>query len=157
MNKCRLWRILFTLLAITVNTIAYAQNAIVIYQRDGHVAKFAFSQKPVITYADNNLVLTTTQTSVQYPLYQLKKIDFGVADALDVEEIKVDTKFSFRGDMLYVSGGEPGSLVLIYNLKGMMVGQYRIDDSGQATVPVQGMKNEVYIVKTKSISFKFKK
>ena len=103
------------------------------------------------------MVLTTTQTSVQYPLYQLKKIDFGVADALDVEEIKVDTKFSFRGDMLYVSGGEPGSLVLIYNLKGMMVGQYRIDDSGQATVPVQGMKNEVYIVKTKSVSFKFKK
>ena len=61
-------RILYTFLLLAISMIAHAQNTIAIYQKDGKVAKFAFTEKPVITYADNNLVLTTSQTSVQYPI-----------------------------------------------------------------------------------------
>ena len=138
-------------------TIANAQNAISIYQKDGKVAQFAFSEKPVITYADNNLVLTTTLTTVQYPLYLLQKIDFGSVDLTDVKEVKVDTQFSFQGGVLVVSGGEPNSFVSVFNLKGVMIGQYRLDDVGCASIPMQDLKKDVYIVKTTRFSFKIKK
>ena len=146
---------IFLLLAFC--TLANAQNAIAIYQKDGKVAQFAFSEKPVITYVDNNLVLTTTQTTVQYPIYLLQKIDFGSFDLMDVKEVRVDTQFSFQGDVLLVSGGDPNSLVNVFNLKGVKIGQYRLDDTGCATIPMQDLKKDVYIVKTTRFSFKITK
>ena len=105
------------------------QNTIVVFQQDGEVAKFGFSEKPVVTYVGDNLVLTTTQTTVQYPIYMLKKISFDVdletTDA--IEQVKADVQFSFSGGTLTVRDGEPYSYVYIYNLKGMKVGQYQLD------------------------------
>ena len=69
-------KLLTTLFLVAVATVAWAQNAVAVWQQDGKVAKFGFSEKPVVTYADNNLVITTTQTTVEYPIYLLRKIRF---------------------------------------------------------------------------------
>jgi hypothetical protein len=71
--------------------------------------------------------------------------------------VKVDTQFSFQGGVLVVSGGEPNSFVSVFNLKGVMIGQYRLDDVGCASIPMQDLKKDVYIVKTTRFSFKIKK
>lgn len=150
-------RILYTFLLLAISMLAHAQNTIAIYQKDGKVAKFAFTEKPVITYADNNLVLTTSQTSVQYPIYLLQKIDFDTVVTTGVKEVKIDTQFGFQGGVLYISGGEPNSAVYIYNLKGVMEGQYRLDDTGSATIPMYHLKKDIYVVKTTRFSFKISK
>ncbi|MBO4498705.1 MAG: hypothetical protein J5732_00430, partial [Bacteroidaceae bacterium] len=45
-----------------------AQNTLTIHQKDGQQFSFGFSEKPVITYTENEMVLTTTRTTVKYPL-----------------------------------------------------------------------------------------
>lgn len=156
----KLKRPLLTLLSIVMSTMTYGQNAIAIYQHDGKVTTFAFSEKPVVTYAGNDLVLTTTNTTVQYPVHMLKKLVFDVAmDPTNIEEmeVKTETLFNFHGETITISGGEPGSIVYIYDLKGMVVGQYRLDTEGYATISVQNLGKSLYIVKTDHFSFKFKK
>lgn len=150
-------RKLYTTLLLACSLMAGAQNAISIHQKDGKVANFAFSEKPIVTYADNQLVITTTKTSVQYPLYLLQKIDFELTDATAVEQVKPDAKFRFTDGTLYITGGDPGSQVVIYNMQGMTEGQYRIDDAGNAVISLQSLSKGLYIVKTNHFTFKFTK
>jgi len=153
--KTRLTIITLLLMAVTT---AWAQNAIAVYQQDGKVAKFGFAEKPVVTYTDNNLVISTTQTTVQYPIYMLKKMEFDVDWTIDaVEAVKADTQFSFRDGTLAVRGGEAGSQVYIYTIKGVMVGQYRLDSDGNATIPLSNLSKDFYVVKSKRFTFKFRK
>jgi len=150
-------RKLYTILLLACSLMAGAQNAISIHQKDGKVANFAFSEKPIVTYADNQLVITTTKTSVQYPLYLLQKIDFELTDATAIEQVKPDAKFRFTDGTLYITGGDPGSQVVIYDMRGMTEGQYRIDDAGNAVISLQSLSKGLYIVKTNHFTFKFTK
>ena len=150
-------RKLYTTLLLACSLMAGAQNAISIHQKDGKVANFAFSEKPIVTYADNQLVITTTKTSVQYPLYMLQKIGFQLTDATAIEQVKPDAKFRFTDGTLYISGGDPGSQVVIYDMRGMTAGQYRIDDAGNAVISLQSLSKGLYIVKTNHFTFKFTK
>ncbi|MBO7067810.1 MAG: hypothetical protein J6W52_03905 [Bacteroidaceae bacterium] len=137
-----------------------AQNAVAIYQVDGQVATFAFEEKPVVTYRGSELVLTTTQTCVQYPIYKLKKMEFTVDwdDPDAIEKVKeTDTQFSFRGGQLTVGRGKSGSYVYLYNLKGIKVAQYTLDENGCASIPMQALPQDIYIVKTTGFTFKFRK
>ena len=158
-------RLLFCFLLLLSMTVgAWAQNAFVIYQKDGMVTTFSFAEKPILSYSGNELVLTTTETSVQYPIYMLQKVAFDMKD-IDMEDIEdgikgvsvyADVRYSFREGSLFISGCEPGALVSLYNLKGMKVGQYRLDAEGKATIPLQTLSKDTYIVKAGNLSFKFR-
>lgn len=154
-------KFLLTLLLAVATLVANAQNAIAIYQKDGQVAKFAFTEKPVVTYSGSDLVLTTSKTIVQYPVYMLQKIAFDVVDlvANDIEQlaVKAEAQFSFQRETLTISGGEAGAPVYLYDVSGRKVGEYRLDPDGRTTIPVQNLGKSLYIVKTKTVSFKFRK
>ena len=156
-------RNLFTLLLLWLTAAgAWAQNTIVVCQNDGTMARFAFTEKPVVTYSAGELVMTTNKTSVQYPINLLRKIYFDVDDtASGVEEVKdfqpKDVQFSFRDGDLVVSGGKAGAVVNIYRLNGALVGQFRLDGNGSVTIPTGSLSKGLYIVKTKQVSFKFRK
>ena len=108
MKKGRVFLLLFLLHNFTLCMMA--QNAVEIYQVDGKVSTFAFSEKPVVTYSGSDLVMTTTKTTVQYPIYLLKKISFDVElDNADVvKDVKADEQFSFRGGTITVMGLSEG-------------------------------------------------
>ena len=86
----------------------WAQNAIAVHQQDGNVVKFAFEEKPVVTYVGDFLVLTTTKTMVEYPIFLLKKISF---DVEDVAEERVQRPVQYRSE---------GSRLLRYRLAGVV-------------------------------------
>ena len=133
---------------------------LVLWRKDGQIAKFGFTEKPVITYSGSDLVLTTTKTIVQYPIYMLKKIVFDVENiADDIENLKVrsESLFSFKNETLFIRGGEPNSPVYLYDLKGVKVDESRLDPDGRAIIPLQHLGKSIYIVKNKGISFKFRK
>ena len=155
-------RKLFTLLLLWLTASgAWAQNAIVVCQKDGTVARFAFTEKPVVTYSAGELMMTTNKTSVQYPMNRLLKIYFDVAEVPDGIDVEVtqpeDVQFTFRDGVLVVSGGEAGAIVNLYRLDGVSAGQFRLDGNGSVTIPTGSLSKGLYIVKTKQVSFKFRK
>ena len=155
-------RNLFILLLLWLTAAgAWAQNPIVVCQNDGTMAKFAFTEKPVVTYSAGELVMTTNKTSVQYPMNRLLKIYFDVAEVPDGIDVEVtqpeDVQFAFRDGALVVSGGEAGAIVNLYRLDGVSAGQFRLDGNGTVTIPTGSLSKGLYIVKTKQISFKFRK
>ena len=136
-------RKLFTLLLLWLTASgAWAQNAIVVCQKDGTVARLAFT--------------------VQYPINRLLKIYFDVAEVPDgIKDVEVsrseDVQFAFRDGALIISGGEAGAAVNLYRLNGVAAGQFRLDSNGSVTISTDRLSRGVYIVKTKQFSFKFRK
>ena len=146
----------FLLLAAVLHVSAVEQNVVAVYQTDGQKALFAFADQPEVTYTATDLVLTTTKTSVQYPISQLKKLQFETADMPEgIDEVLADQRFSFRDGSIVIEGGEPNSLVNIYTVLGTLTAQYRLDGSGNAIISTQGLSGAVYILSNGSITFKF--
>ena len=48
----------------------------VLTKKDGSVVKFDFADNPVVTYSGNDLVITTSKTKAQFPVYLLDKLSF---------------------------------------------------------------------------------
>ena len=144
------------LLAVVMNVTAVEQNVVAIYQLDGQKALFAFADQPEVTYSATDLILTSTKTAVQYPISQLKKIQFETAELPEgIDEVVEDQRFSFRDGSIVIECGDPNSLVTIYTVSGTMAAQYRLDGSGNAIIPTQGLSGTVYILSNGSITFKF--
>ena len=144
------------LLAAWMNVAAVEQNVVAIYQLDGQKALFAFADQPEVTYSATDLILTSTKTAVQYPISQLKKIQFETAELPEgIDEVVADKRFSFRDGSIVIEGGEPNSLVNIYTVLGTLTAQYRLDGNGNAIISTQGLSGTVYILSNGSITFKF--
>ena len=148
---------LFTLLlAAVLHVSAEEQNVVAVYQTDGQKALFAFADQPEVTYTATDLVLTTTKTTVQYPISQLKKLQFEKAYMPEgLDEVLADQRFSFRDGSIVIEGGEPNSLVNIYTVSGALTAQYRLDSNGDAIISTQGLSGHAYILSNGSITFKF--
>ena len=149
-------KLLLSLLLLTCMAHATEQNVVAIYPLQGEVALFAFADQPELTYTATDLVLTTTQTSVQYPISNLRKVSFEHADMPEgIDEIEVSKQFTFRDGQIIIEGGSPNALVNIYTIQGALVSQYRLDSDGNAAIPATGMNGAAYILTTGSITFKF--
>ena len=145
-----------TVLWVTLSAFATEQNVVAIYQTDGQKALFAFADQPEVTYTTTDLVLTTTKTTVQYPISQLKKIQFETAEMQEgIDELEEDKRFSFRDGSIVIEGGVPNSLVTIYTVSGALTAQYRLDGNGNAVISTQGLRGNTYIFANGSITFKF--
>ena len=148
--------LLSMLILFSVATMATVQNVVAIYPLQGEVALFAFADQPEVTYTATDLVLTTTKTSVQYPISNLRKVAFEQADMPEgIDEVEVTKQFTFRDGQIIIEGGTPNALVNIYTIQGALVSQYRLDLDGNAVIPTTGLNGAAYILTTGSITFKF--
>ena len=148
--------LLSMLILFSVATMATVQNVVAIYPLQGEVALFAFADQPELTYTATDLVLTTTQTSVQYPISNLRKVAFEQADIPEgIDDIEVTKQFTFRDGQIIIEGGTPNALVNIYTIQGALVSQYRLDSDGNAAISTTGYSGAAYILTTGSITFKF--
>ncbi len=142
------------------NGEAISENAIAIHQIDGAIITYAFEDKPVISYTGEELVITTSSTSVQYPLAYLRKLtlesDWDTATAIG-EVTKPDTEFHFTDQGATVRGEKPGTPFQVFDMKGARVYQGTIDAEGRADIRMSRLPAGIYVIKTQSTSFKIRK
>ena len=149
-------KLLLCLLLLTCMAHATVPNVVAIYPLQGEVALFAFADQPELTYTATDLVLTTTKTSVQFPISNLRKVAFEQADiSTDLDDIQTSKQFTFRDGQIIIEGGTPNALVNIYTIQGALVSQYRLDGDGNGTISTTGYSGAAYILTTGSITFKF--
>lgn len=136
-----------------------ARNALTIHQKDGSQFSFGFSEKPVITYTDSDLVLTTTGATVQYPLSSVAMLTFTDVGT-EVEGIAADAvDTSVRMDEYTVSicGASPAKSVFLTDLSGKVLSTYETGRDGSATFSIAGLPSGTYIVRCESLTCKILK
>ena len=142
--------------AVFLTAPVFGQNYLTIQQKDGQEFSFGFEDKPVITYTDNDLVLKTTKTELQYPLTSLAKFTF-TDTATEVDAVRDDIKnptFAIDDYEISITGAKAGINVSLIATDGKTIGTYKTDQDGSVTFSIADLPQGLYIINTENLTFK---
>ena len=136
----------------------YAQNSVTLYLKSGRSVSYTFQEKPVMTYSDNELVVSTQNVRVQYALESIDKLCFEDNPQTAVKNTIIpDVRFSVDADAVTVMGEKPGSEIYIYDLNGICVCKGKVGENGNSEISIRELSDGIYAVRTSSLSFKITK
>lgn len=136
----RMKRLLICLLLSIASFLTYAQNTLSIYQRNGCVVSYGFADKPVVTYVEENLHVSTNNVSIDYPLSELVKMTFSDSES-SIGQLRIE-------DCL--------APILIYDINGRLVKEIN-EQEGNTFLNIQELPTGTYIIKQGIITAKFTK
>jgi len=150
-------RIPFVLLVLALLPLGiFAQNTLTVHQKDGQQFSFGFDDKPVVTFTDNELVVTSTKTELRYALAQLAKFTFDdVEDA--VIGITPDTAkpgITLDEYTVSITGAKPDATVRLIASDGKQLQTYKTAQDGSLTFSIAELPQGTYIITSESLTVK---
>ena len=146
-----------TLLLLFVFALAVSVKAddmvLQIWQSDGKVVNIDLNEQPVTRYADGNLIITTTSTTITYPLEKVAKYTYVSADGISNLE-SMRTTFSQDGETLIFTGLAQGTEIAVYASSGQVIRKTNAGPQAKTTVSVSNLPPGVYLVKVNSFTYK---
>lgn len=139
MRKCQLTLLLLILL-LAVGQSTWAEKALVVHQKSGGTVEFAFSTQPVVTYSGGNLVVATSETTVEYPLSDVEKFTFN--EATDAVE------------RITAAANVAPQPTLIYGVDGVLMRTLKPVADGSTPATLNGLPAGTYIIKNGTTKFK---
>ena len=130
----------------------------VLWSKDGTKVAFDFKENPIITINQEELILTTDSTQINYSIVNLDKITYenvivdGIINLTAQEPI-----ISFNGEMLVFPSIETNSTVSLYRQDGKLVLKKTILQKGEYDIPIHTVEKGLYIVDLNGITYKFLK
>ena len=127
-----------------------------IWQSDGKVVNIDLNEQPVTRYADGNLIISTTKTTIAYPLEKVAKYTYISAEGIQSLE-GMRSKFSQDGETITFSGLKQGTEIAVYASSGQMMRKTKAGTQSKTTVSVSDLPPGVYLVKVNSVTYKITK
>lgn len=145
-----------------------SQNVMTAHLKNGGVVDFAFSDKPVVTFTDSEVVFTTTvdgrSVVVKYETAALSKFTFATKDLTEpenpdaVERIEKDRiKILIDDYTVTVTGAKADQVVRLITAGGSVAGSYKTDKDGSVYFSIADVPVGTYIITCQDISFKILK
>lgn len=137
-----------------------SQNVITVHLKDAGSIYFAFVAKPVISFTDADVVLTTSDGfSITYPLANLTKFTFDTRDLTQVNAIANDAKAVLSIDeyTVTVSGIKAQEKVKLTALDGKVLNTFKADKDGTLSFSVAELSEGTYIVSSDDFAVKILK
>ena len=156
-----------TLAVVLCAALSYAQRAdselkycFVVWLHDGGKVSLPLDERPVVTYSDGNIVVSTSNSGGEYAHAAVRKFTIEEellqdSETTDVAVAERDAQWQSLGDVMRFSTCTPGERVAVYNATGQLVAQYAISSDGTLQIPLLQFEEGIYIVKIQSITYKF--
>lgn len=144
------------LLSVFCGRTVHAQR-LVIWQKDGSKVSYNLDEQPKTTFTTEDLVITTTTTSISYPLAKIQRYTYE-GGTLSVRDVKQDgISLSHDGDLIIVKGLASGKSVTVHRVDGVQLLTKRSDGSDSLTLSLSSLPSGVYVIKADEITYKFLK
>ena len=151
-------RILLVFLSLVISIPTMADNQVLqVWKTDGQVLTIKLDEQPVTKYVDGNLVITTTLTSITYPLEQVRKYTYTSQTDGFVSPKTIGVTFSADGEALTFNNLKPQTDIAVYNATGQLLLKQASSESGSATISCSHMPVGVYVVKVNGATYKISK
>ena len=141
---------------------------LVVWMREGGYVTYPLDEHPIITYADEQILVSTPWNSVSYPHAQVRKFTLADTDTPQDDIPEDDTPkdddtainsvcsdLRNQGDAIVFSACTPDEHVGVYDASGRLLHSYAIGADGNLTLSLSAYGRGVYVVKMKSITYKF--
>lgn len=118
----------------------YAQNTLNIHQKNGGMVSYSFADKPVVTYVEDNLHVSTNNVSIDYPLSDLVKLTFTESGS-SIGELRVE---------------DNNSPIQIYDVNGGLI-KMLVKKESESILNIQELPTGIYFIKQGTITTKIVK
>lgn len=140
------------LLLLSVTSVVYAEN-IIIKQKSGNETVLDLSSNPIITFSDENMVVTNDFTTITFPLGDIDSYVVRNGSS-DINEVIGDAPL-FRDGHILLSGMRKGMSASIYSFDGKKVGQQTADETGGVDIFLGNYPKGAYVISTPNHNIKF--
>ena len=150
-------KLLLLMTLVFVSTMAKAEDMVLqIWQSDGQIVTINLNDEPKTTYVDGNLVITTTKTTITYPLEKVKRYTYVSTEGINAPQA-MKAVFSEDGETLTFTGLKPNTTIYLYNVAGQLLRKFDTAQRSKAIVSVAGFPVGVYVVKANDVTYKITK
>ena len=131
-----------------------ADQVLQIVKADGQTHTINLNQEPVTTYQDGNLVITTINATISYPLEVVRKFVF-ISGTEDIQNIKGDKfEISKDGRFLTLSGLKSDTDAYLYSINGMLMERIHVTSSTSISINLESYPIGVYMIKVDGATYK---
>ena len=142
------------MLVLSVELIA-ADDYFVVWTKSGEQISFPVSKKPIVTYNNGCYIVTSNETSMEYPTVEVMKFTLESQTPGGVESLNVDnSNISQQGNSLMLTGFEVGSVIKIFSMNGELILTEIINNDKSHTIDLSAFSKGIYIVSTECITCK---
>ena len=143
-------------------TVTEPEYKLIVWTKDGGKVSYRLNKRPTLTYNDGNIVLSTTETVVEYRAEDIYKYTFENPEN-STNSVKqpiatpIDARLQLQGETVLFEQCEPYSIVQIYAVNGKLVDSYTIGADGTLQIAFGQYAKGIYIIKTKHLTHKIVK
>ncbi len=152
-------RAILTFIGVCVWIISHADNspnALTVWSKDGTKVSYALNQRPKVTFSAEDLIITSVDNEVKYPLSQMSRFTFELTSGIDMVDVDGSnvTPFDFDGDTMLFPAMDKNCKVLIYNTDGKLMISREVKSGTTLTIPLDILNSGIYLVNVSGITYK---
>ena len=152
-------RILFIFTLFFAFLQVTAQNTLTVHLKDGQQFSLGFDEKPVVTFTDSEIVVTSSGTEVRCQLAAIDKVTFN-DKTTDVDQIKEDVlnaSITLDEYIVYLTGAKSDITVRLIASDGKVLQSFKTDSEGSVKFSIADLPEGVYIISAQGINIKILK
>lgn len=130
---------------------------LVISTQDGNSVAYSLSTRPVVTFEGTDLVLTSSDIVVRYPIIDVKDITFAEATDNAIGEVKGNITFAINGNRIIAKGLDKGVTMQVFSTDGKSIASAKTNASGEAIIDISKLGHGIYVVKAGKKTYKVMK
>jgi len=140
-------------------TVKGIPNMMTIWFANGQFTNIKLEDNIKIIVEEDKFIVKSKSIDIEYDAIDVMKFtlesDDSEPSAIQGITIgKTAGTIGYDGNTIRLSGFTPGNPVQVFNIGGQLKGGYRIGQDGTITIPLDGLSNGIYLVKTESITYK---
>ena len=118
--------------------------------KDGQKIEFALVTLPNISFGNNLMTITSTETTASYELWKVNTFTYGAPPG--ISQLQTSEKFSLEEDRIIVDGTT--NKINIFSLDGKAIGLSPTTAGGKTIINLNALTHGVYIIKINNKSIK---
>lgn len=130
---------------------AINEKSLFVTFEDGEKVEFALATTPEVTFGNDQMTITTTETTASYDLWKVSTFTYGAA-ATGINQAEVNNKFALEGNHIIIDG--TNNKISVFSLDGKASNLSPITRGDKTIVNIDELPQGVYIIKINNKSIK---
>lgn len=144
------------LLAACLTVSGLSAQQLVVHRTNGETVIFELGQTPVTTFEDGQLVITTTETTVFFPLDDIVKYTYEGVEPHAVTSVSTPfLRVHMDNGRVTIEGLDSRTEVVLLSADGQRLAVVKAQEAQPTVLPVDAWPAGVYIINAGALSYKF--
>lgn len=131
---------------------------LVVWEKDGTKVAYALAEKPMVTFTETDMVITSQNVEVSYPMENLARFTYEDNATTGITNLQTgESPFVHEGGCLLFPALKANSTVSVYSLNGTLVFKKTVNQKGEYAFPLSSLNAGVYMVNVNGLTYKIVK